>query len=76
MSSNSFKESYIKEALLLKQALSLCSSIAEKREREEAAFFEAVRVLIIRIQNQGGNKKLSLPEINAKINELLKQSTK
>ena len=30
----------------------------------------------MRIQNQGGNKKLSLPEINAKINELLKQSIK
>ena len=70
------KESYIKEALLLKQSLSLCSSIAEEHEREEAAFFEAVRVLIMRIQNQGGNKKLSLPEINAKINELLKQSIK
>ncbi len=70
------KESYIKEALLLKQSLSLCSSIAKEHEREEAAFFEAVRVLIMRIQNQGGNKKLSLPEINAKINELLKQSIK
>ena len=70
------KDSYVKEALLLKQALSLCSSIAEEQEREEAAFFEAVRVLIMRIQNQGGNKKLSLPEINAKINELLKQSIK
>jgi type I restriction enzyme R subunit len=70
------KESYVKEALLLKQALSLCSSIAVEQEREEAAFFEAVRVLIMRIQNQGGNKKLSLPEINVKINELLKQSIK
>ena len=70
------KESYVKEALLLKQALSLCSSIAEEQEREEAALFEAVRVLIMRIQNQGENKKLSLPEINAKINELLKQSIK
>ena len=70
------KESYVKEALLLKQSLSLCSSIAKEHEREEAAFFEAVRVLIMRIQNQGGNKKLSLPEINAKINELLKQSIK
>lgn len=70
------RESYTKEALLLKQALSLCSSIAEGDEREEAAFFEAVRVLLMRILNQGGDKKLSLPEINAKINELLKQSIK
>ena len=30
----------------------------------------------MRILNQGGDKKLSLPEINAKINELLKQSIK
>lgn len=70
------RESYTKEALLLKQALSLCSSIAEGDEREEAAFFEAVRVLLMRILNQGGDKKLSLPEINVKINELLKQSIK
>ncbi|MDE7364915.1 MAG: type I restriction endonuclease subunit R [Ruminococcus sp.] len=71
------RESYTREALLLKQSLSLCSSIAEQAEREESAFFEAVRVLLMRILNQGnGNKKLSLPEINAKINELLKQSIK
>ncbi len=70
------RENYTKEALLLKQALSLCSSVAERKEREEAAFFEAVRVVIIRIMNQGGKKKLSLPEINSKINELLKQSIK
>ena len=69
------RESYTKEALLLKQSLSLCSSVAEQSEREESAFFEAVRVLLIRILNQGNsNKKLALPEINAKINELLKQS--
>ena len=70
------RESYTKEALLLKQSLSLCSSIVEESEREEAAFFEAVRVLLMRVLNQGGGKKLSLPEINAKINELLKQSIK
>ncbi len=68
------RESYTKEALLLKQALSLCSSIVGEKEREESAFFEAVRVLLMRILNQGNGKKLSLPEINARINELLKQS--
>lgn len=70
------RESYSKEALLLKQALSLCSSIAAESERNEAAFFEAVRVMLMRILNQGNGRKLSLPEINAKINELLKQSIK
>ena len=67
---------FIKEALLLKQALSLCSSIVERDLRIEAAFFESVRVLVMRLMNQGEEKKISLPEMNARINELLKQSIK
>ncbi|MBQ7528783.1 DUF3387 domain-containing protein [bacterium] len=73
---NDDRENYTKEALLLKRALSLCSSIAKEDEREEAAFFEAVRVLLTRILKQGNDKKLSFAEINAKINELLQQSIK
>lgn len=61
---------------MLKQALSLCSSLVEEKLRIEAAFFEAVRVLITRFINKGGEKKFSLPEINARINELLKASIK
>lgn len=70
------RELYQKEALLLHKALSLCSSIANADERIEAAFFEAVRVLIGRLTNTGFGKKISLPEMNARINELLKQSIK
>ncbi len=70
------KEEFLKEALMLHQSLSLCSSIAEEQQRIEAAFFEAVRVLVMRISNQGGGKKISLPEMNARINELLKHSIK
>ena len=70
------REDYQKEALLLKQALSLCSSLAERELRIEAAFFESVRVLVTRIMNQGEGKKISLHEINARINELLKASVK
>ncbi len=70
------KETFVKEALLLHQALSLCSSLVAKDLRFEAAFFEAVRVLTVRFMNQGGNKKISLPEMNQRINELLKQSIK
>ncbi|MCM1223984.1 MAG: type I restriction endonuclease subunit R, partial [Lachnospiraceae bacterium] len=68
------REDFIKEALLLRQALSLCSSLAERNLRVEAAFFEAVRVLVMRLMNQGEGKKISLTEINARINELLKSS--
>lgn len=70
------KERFIKEALLLHQALSLCSSLVERDYRIEAAFFEAVRVLVVRYMNAGSEKKISLIEMNAKINELLKQSIK
>lgn len=70
------KETFMKEALMLHQALSLCSSLVDEAMRFEAAFFEAVRVLVVRLTNQGGGKKISLPEMNARINELLKQSIK
>ena len=70
------KERFIKEALLLHQALSLCSSLVERDYRIEAAFFEAVRVLVVRYMNAGSEKKISLIEMNTKINELLKQSIK
>ena len=70
------KESFQKEALLLHQALSLCSSIVDEKDRILAAFFESVRVLLNRLLNTGIDKKISLPEMNARINELLKQSIK
>ncbi len=70
------REDFIKEALLLRQALSLCSSLVEHDLRVEAAFFESVRVLVMRLMNQGEGKKISLPEMNARINELLKSSIK
>ena len=71
------KKTFIKEALLLKQALSLCSSIVDRDKRVEAAFFEAVRTLVVRLSNEGGNgKAFSLKDINESINNLLKQSIK
>jgi type I restriction enzyme R subunit len=69
------KDLYLKEALLLKQAHSLCSSLTTELERREAAYFEAVRAMIIKITFGGnGGKPLSLHEINKQINELLKAS--
>lgn len=68
------REMFIKEAMLLRQALSLCRSLISAEQRFEAAYFEAVRTLLIRIT--GGGKPLSFKEINAHINELLKASIK
>ena len=70
------KDSFVKEALMLHQALSLCSSMVDEDDRIKAAFFDAVRVLVLRLTNTGVGKKISLPEMNARINELLKQSIK
>ena len=70
------KEVFVKESLMLHQALSLCSSVVNEDDRFEAAFFEAVRVLVLRLTNTGVGKKISLPEMNARINELLKHSIK
>lgn len=71
------KELFLKEALLLKQAQSLCSSMTTEQERREAAYFEAVRSTVAKISYGGqGGKTLSLKEINAQINELLKASIK
>ena len=67
------KKLYIKEALLLRQSLSLCQSLLLREERLEAAYFEAVRTLLTRVEGKG---KISFREINERINELLKQSIK
>lgn len=70
------KDIFIKEAYALKQALSLCSSLVEEHLRIEAAFFESVRVLVLRLSDSGKAKSISLPEMNERINELLKHSIK
>lgn len=70
------KNAFLKEALMLRQALSLCSSIVEEKLRMEAAFFESVRVLINRLTDTGAGKKIPLVDVNARINELLKHSIK
>lgn len=70
------KDQFIKQALMLHQVLSLCSSLVKEEWRMEAAFIEAVRVLILRLTNAGSGEKISLKEMNDRINELLKQSIK
>lgn len=67
---------YIKEALLLKQALSLCGSLVDEKTRFEAAFFDSVRTMVVRLLSGGTGRKFTLPEVNERINELLKHSIK
>ena len=69
------KDLFLKEALLLRQAHSLCASMTTDQEMHEAAYMEAVRTTCVKITYGGaGGKTLSLREINAQVNELLKAS--
>lgn len=68
------KEQFLREAFLLRQSHSLCSSMTTEQERHEAAYFESVRSTVSKITTGGSGKMLSLKEINAQINELLKAS--
>ena len=64
---------YVKEALLLSQAQSLCKSLLSFEERIEFAYFEAVRTVITKVEGKG---VLSFKAVNERINELIKQSIK
>ena len=68
------KKEFIKCAALLKRALSLCRSKATYYERLEAAFFESVRSVLVKLEPKDG--KLSVKDINQQISELLHRSIK
>ena len=65
------KENFLIESCLMKQAFSLSKSIAGDEERREEAYLETVRSVMIKIAKPG---TISLKEINAQVNELLRQS--
>ena len=65
------KENFLKEAYMMRQAYSLSKSLATPEERREEVYLETVRSVLIKIVKPG---PISLKEINAQINELLKQS--
>lgn len=65
------KKEYLTESYLLHQAFSLSKSLASPTERREEAYFETVRSVLMKIERPGA---ISLKEINAQVNELLKQS--
>ncbi len=68
------KKEFLKIAALLKRALSLCRSKATYFERLEAAFFESVRSVLVKLEPKDG--ELSVTEINKQISEMLHQSIK
>ncbi len=67
------RNNFIREGLMLHQAYSLCKSMVDEKSRLEAAYLEAVRTILTRVEGKG---RLSFKDINERINELLKQSVK
>ena len=62
---------FIRNASLLKQAVTLCRSLLHEDERFEVSLMESVRILIIRLQNPG---KITKRDINKRIAALIEQS--
>ncbi len=62
---------FVKNASLLRQAVTLCRSLLVEEERFEVSFMEAVRILIVRLQSPG---KVTKKEINQRIAALIEQS--
>ena len=64
-------KAFVKNASLLRQAVTLCRSLLVEAERFEVSLMESVRILIIRFQNPG---KFTKREINKRIAALIEQS--
>ena len=67
------KNNYLKHATLLHQSITLCRSLLNEEQRWESAFFETVRVMLLRL---GGKGKITKKDIDERIRELMKQSVK
>ena len=67
------KKNFIKESQLLHNAQTLCKSLISVRERQEVAYLDAVRVMLVRLSINGGGK-LTKHDINERIARLLEQS--
>ena len=65
----------VEHSALLHNAQTLCRSLLDKHDKVETAFFDALRVMLVRFTQTTG-AKITRKEINQRINELIKQSIK
>lgn len=65
----------MEHSALLHNAQTLCRSLLDKHDKVETAFFDALRVMLVRFTQTTG-AKITRKEINQRINELMKQSIK
>ena len=65
------RNDFLDNAAALKKAEALCRSIISREESAETALYEAIKVIITKMQS---HQKLSLREINQRINKILEGS--
>ena len=70
------KETFVKEALCMDKAMSLCKSLVKKDEQYLAAFFRAVRSIVVKRLGQGNSArpKISLEELNRRVAAIMSDS--
>ena len=66
------RSDFLKESALMHNAVTLCRSLLSDDQIEYVAFFDAVRVLLLRLEPGNGGAKAK--EIDARIRHLLEQS--
>ena len=67
------RKAFLKESALMHNAVTLCRSLLSDEQIQFVAFFDAVRVLLLRFEQQGGGSTKA-KEINERIKNLLAQS--
>ena len=67
------KNDFMKYATLLHQSITLCRSLLTDSQRWESAYFETVRVMLMRLNGKG---KITKKDIDKRVRELMKQSVK
>ena len=67
------RKAFMKESALMHNAVTLCRSLLTDEQIQFVAFFDAVRVLLLRLEQRGGGGAKA-KEINERIKNLLEQS--